>query len=61
MHLGLEGTKSLLFILGGVNKNVYLSARNLKRTNVITNSELSTYVIMNAQHIVFVREFFRAN
>mgnify|MGYP000978284947 FL=1 len=51
--LGLEG-KKLLFILGGVNKNVYLSARNLKRTNVITNSELSTYVIMNAQHIVLL-------
>ena len=51
--LGLEG-KKLLFILGGVNKNVYLSARNLERTNVITNSELSTYVIMNAQHIVLL-------
>jgi large subunit ribosomal protein L4 len=51
--LGLEGKKSL-FILGHVNKNVYLSARNLERTNVITNSELSTYVIMNAQHIVLL-------
>ncbi|MAC87591.1 MAG: 50S ribosomal protein L4 [Gammaproteobacteria bacterium] len=51
--LGLEGKKSL-FILGGVNKNVYLSARNLEQTNVITNSELSTYVIMNAQHIVLL-------
>jgi large subunit ribosomal protein L4 len=51
--LKIEGKKSL-FILGGVNKNVYLSARNLEGTNVITNSELSTYVIMNAQHIVFL-------
>jgi large subunit ribosomal protein L4 len=51
--LGLDGKKSL-FILGHVNKNVYLSARNLERTNVITNSELSTYVIMNAQHIVLL-------
>ncbi len=49
--LGIKDKKSL-FILGGVNKNVYLSARNLERTNVVTNSEISTYSIMNAQHIV---------
>ena len=51
--LGIQGKKSL-FILGGINKNVYLSARNLERTNVVTNSEISTYGIMNAQHIVFL-------
>ena len=51
--LGMKDKKSL-FILGGVNKNVYLSARNLERTNVVTNSEISTYSIMNAQHIVFL-------
>ena len=51
--LGIKGKKSL-FILGGINKNVYLSARNLERTNVVTNSEISTYGIMNAQHIVFL-------
>ena len=51
--LGIKDKKSL-FILGGVNKNVYLSARNLGRTSVVTNSEISTYNIMNAQHIVFL-------
>ena len=51
--LGINDKKSL-FVLGGVNKNVYLSARNLERTNVVTNSEISTYGIMNAQHIVFL-------
>jgi len=51
--LGIQGKKSL-FILGGINKNVYLSARNLERTNVVTNSEISTYGIMNAQHIIFL-------
>ena len=51
--LGIQGKKSL-FILGGINKNVYLSARNLERTNVVTNSEISTYGIMNAQHIFFL-------
>ena len=51
--LGIQDKKSL-FILGGVNKNVYLSARNLERTSVVTNSEISTYGIMNAQHVVFL-------
>ena len=51
--LGIQDKKSL-FILGGVNKNVYLSARNLERTSVVTNSEVSTYGIMNAQHVVFL-------
>ena len=51
--LGIKDKKSL-FILGGVNKNVYLSARNLERSSVVTNSEISTYEIMNAQHIVFL-------
>ena len=51
--LGLNGKKSL-FVLGGINKNVYLSARNLERSSVVTNSEISTYSIMNAQHLVFL-------
>ncbi len=49
--LGLEGKKSL-FVLGDSNKNLYLSARNLKSTEVLTNSELSTYKIMNANSLV---------
>ncbi len=49
--LGLDSKKSL-FVLGESNKNLYLSSRNLKRTEVIINSELSTYKIMNANSIV---------
>lgn len=49
--LGLENKKSL-FVLGGENKNVYLSSRNLQRSSVVTNSELSTYAILNANNIV---------
>lgn len=49
--LGLENKKSL-FVLGGENKNVYLSSRNLERSSVVTNSELSTYAILNANNIV---------
>lgn len=49
--LGLENKKSLI-VLGDSNNNVYLSSRNLKGTEVITNSELSTYKIMNANNVV---------
>ena len=49
--LGLNDKKSL-FVLGDLNNNVYLSSRNLKGTEVITNSELSTYKIMNANSLV---------
>ncbi|WP_432411608.1 50S ribosomal protein L4 [Rasiella sp. SM2506] len=50
-NLGLENKKSL-FVLGESNNNVYLSSRNLKGTEVINNSELSTYKIMNANSVV---------
>ena len=48
---GLEGKKTL-FVMDGVNKNVYLSARNLKKSEIVTDSEISTYKIVNAQHLV---------
>ncbi|AXT56404.1 50S ribosomal protein L4 [Aquimarina sp. MMG015] len=51
--LGLEGKKSL-FVLGESNKNVYLSSRNLKSSEVVTSSELSTYKILNAKNVVLL-------
>ena len=51
--LGLENKKSL-FVLGGSNNNVYLSSRNLKGSEVVINSELSTYKILNANQIVLI-------
>ena len=48
---GLEDKKTL-FVMDGVNKNVYLSARNLKKSEVVTDSEISTYKIVNAQHLI---------
>jgi large subunit ribosomal protein L4 len=51
--LGLENKKSL-FVLGELNNNVYLSSRNLKGTEVIINSELSTYKILNANSLVLL-------
>ena len=49
--LGLENKKSL-FVLGDSNNNVYLSSRNLKGTEVVTNLQLSTYKILNANSVV---------
>ncbi len=51
--LGLENKKSL-FVLGGSNNNVYLSSCNLKGSEVVMNSELSTYKILNANQLVLM-------
>ena len=51
--LGMDNKKSL-FVLGDSNKNVYLSSRNLKVTNVVSNLELSTYAILNANNLVLL-------
>ncbi|OBX24665.1 large subunit ribosomal protein L4 [Gelidibacter algens] len=51
--LGVENKKSL-FVLGATNNNVYLSSRNLKGSDVIMNSELSTYKILNANKLVLL-------
>lgn len=48
------GSKKSLFVLGTPNNNVYLSSRNLKGSEVITNSELSTYKILNANQLVLL-------
>ncbi|RLD27879.1 MAG: 50S ribosomal protein L4 [Bacteroidetes bacterium] len=51
--LNLENKKSL-FVLGGSNNNVYLSSRNLKGSEVVINSELSTYKILNANQLILL-------
>ncbi len=57
--LGLENKKSL-FVLAESNKNVYLSSRNLKSSEVITSSELSTYKILNAGNVVLLEGSLKA-
>ena len=47
-------TKKSLFVLGTPNNNVYLSSRNLKGSEVLTSSELSTYKILNANQVVLL-------
>ena len=50
-NLKIEG-KKLLLVLPEVNKNVYLSSRNIKRVEVMTASALNTYKVMNANVLV---------
>ena len=51
--LDLQNKKSL-FVLGASNNNVYLSSRNLKGSEVVTSSELSTYKILNANQVILI-------
>lgn len=51
--LDLQNKKSL-FVLGTSNNNVYLSSRNLKGSEVVIASELSTYKILNANQVVLL-------
>ena len=46
--------KKSLFVLGASNNNVYLSSRNFKGSDVIINSELSTYKILNANKLILL-------
>lgn len=50
-NLKIDG-KKLLLVLPNVNKNVYLSARNIQRVNVMTATALNTYQVMNANVMV---------
>ena len=54
-NLKVEGRKTLL-LLPGVNKNVYLSARNLQGTEVMTASALNTYKVLNADVLVVTED-----
>ena len=51
--LGIENKKSLI-VLGDSNNNVYLSSRNFKSSEVVNNSELTTYKILNAKSLVLL-------
>jgi len=50
-NLKVDDKKALL-VLANANKNVYLSARNLQRNEVLTASALNTYKVLNADVLV---------
>ena len=50
-NLKVDG-KKILLLLPGVEKNVYLSARNLKKAEVMTASQVNSYKVLNADVLV---------
>ncbi|MBO7586713.1 MAG: 50S ribosomal protein L4 [Bacteroidales bacterium] len=50
-NLKLDGQKTLL-LTPELNNNVFLSARNLQRTQVMRASEANTYHVLNAGHLI---------
>ncbi|MDR2690897.1 MAG: 50S ribosomal protein L4 [Dysgonamonadaceae bacterium] len=52
-NLNLDG-KKLLVVLPANDANIYLSARNLQKTDVTTVSELNTYKVLDAAHLVLL-------
>lgn len=58
-NLKVDGKKALV-VLPEVNKNVYLSARNIKEAEVMTASALNTYKVLNADVLVIAEESLKA-
>ncbi len=58
-NLKVEG-KKLLLVLPNIDKNVYLSARNLQRTNVMLASSINTYKILDADVLVITENSLKA-
>ena len=50
-NLKVEGKKTLV-LLSEVNKNVYLSARNIQRADVMLATALNSYKVLNADVLV---------
>ena len=58
-NIKVEG-KKLLLLLPEVNKNVFLSSRNLQRTNVLTATQLNAYKVLNADVLVITENSLKA-
>ena len=54
------GERKSLLLLPSVNKNVYLSARNLQRSEVMTASALNAYKVLNADVLVITEKSLEA-
>ncbi|MBR3479200.1 MAG: 50S ribosomal protein L4 [Prevotella sp.] len=54
-NLKVDG-KKLLFLLPEANNNVYLSARNLQKTDVIEAAKVNTYKILDADVLVITEK-----
>ena len=54
-NLKCDDKKSLL-VLSEANKNVYLSARNLAKANVMISADVNTYSILDAKYMVLTEQ-----
>jgi len=57
-NLNLEGKKTLL-LLPDTDRNVYLSGRNLQRTNIMRAIEANTYHVLNANNLIICESSFK--
>ena len=58
-NLKVEG-KKMLMVLPEANKNVYLSARNLQKSEVIIAANVNTYKVLNADVMVVTENSLKA-
>ena len=58
-NLKVEGQKALV-VLPEANKNVYLSARNLPKADVIEARNINTYKVLNADKLVMTESALKA-
>lgn len=54
-NLKVEGKKTLV-VLPEINKNVYLSARNLQKAEVMRANDINTYKVLNADVLVITED-----
>lgn len=54
-NLKVDG-KKLLFVMAETNKNVYLSARNLQKAQVIEAAKVNTYKVLDAEVLVITEK-----
>ena len=54
-NLEVNGKKTLI-VLNDINKNVYLSTRNLQGVSVIRVSDLNTYEILRAKNLILAED-----
>lgn len=58
-NIKVEGKKTLV-LLSEVNKNVYLSARNIQRADVMLATALNSYKVLNADVLVLTESSLKA-
>ena len=58
-NLKVEGKKTLV-LLSEVNKNVYLSSRNIQRADVMLATALNSYKVLNADVLVLTESSLKA-